>query len=266
MIASLTLLLALTVHGAPAPAKPLVLGETFTIQSAVLKEERRINVYLPASYSSSPDVRVPVLYMPDGGMAEDFLHVAGLLQVLTGNGTMRPFMLVGIENTERRRDLTGPTENAQDKKIAPRVGGSAGFRAFLRDELFPQVEKRYRTTAERAIVGESLAGLFVVETLLLEPSLFDTYVAFDPSLWWNDGKLVDAAKSARSAKWSQKTLFIATSDEPGIVAPAQRFVALLRAGDGPGPRLLYEPMPEEKHSTIYHPAALRAFRALFPVE
>jgi hypothetical protein len=24
----------------------------------------------------------------------------------------------------------------------------------------------------------------------------------------------------------------------------------------------YEPMPEEKHSTIYHPAALKAFRAV----
>ncbi len=70
------------------------------------------------------DLRVPVLYMPDGGIAEDFLHVAGLVQVSVGNGTMRPFLLVGIENTERRRDMTGPTDNAEDKKIAPRVGGS----------------------------------------------------------------------------------------------------------------------------------------------
>ena len=82
--------------------------------------------------------------MPDGGMAEDFLHVAGLLQVSVGNGTMRPFLLVGIENTERRRDMTGPTEIADDKKIAPRVGGSAAFRKFIRDELMPLVKQRYR--------------------------------------------------------------------------------------------------------------------------
>ena len=55
--------------------------------------------------------------------------MAGLVQVLVGNGTMRPFLLVGIENTERRRDMTGPTQNAEDRKIAPRVGGSAAFRA-----------------------------------------------------------------------------------------------------------------------------------------
>jgi uncharacterized protein len=46
----------------------------------------------------------------------------------------------------------------------------------------PAIDARYRSTRERAIVGESLAGLFVVETLLRESTLFDHYVAFDPSL------------------------------------------------------------------------------------
>jgi predicted alpha/beta superfamily hydrolase len=82
----------------------------------------------------------PVLYMPDGGIEEDFLHVAGLVQVSVGNGTMRPFILVGIENTARRRDLTGPTTRAEDKKIAPKVGGSAAFRQFIREELMPTVK------------------------------------------------------------------------------------------------------------------------------
>ena len=94
-------------------AAPLVIGETFTIDSKILGETRGINVYTPPV--ESPEVRLPVLYMPDGGMAEDFLHVAGLVQVSVGNGTMRPFLLVGIENTERRRDMTGPTENPEDK-------------------------------------------------------------------------------------------------------------------------------------------------------
>ena len=245
-------------------AEALAIGETFRIESSALKETRTINVYAPAPYAESRDLRLPVLYMPDGGMREDFLHIAGLVQVLVGNGTMRPFLVVGIENTERRRDMTGPTQSAEDKKIAPRVGGSAGFRAFIRNELMPEVRLRYRTTDESAIVGESLAGLFVVESLLREPDLFDTYVAFDPSLWWNDQKLVDeAAGMLAERRPMQKVLYLATSDEKGIVGPTRRLVEILEKGKFAGLRWRYDPMPEEKHSTIYHPAALRAFRHLF---
>lgn len=243
-------------------AAPLVIGETFTVPSKILGETRRINVYLPPAYTEAKDAKLPVLYMPDGGIAEDFLHVAGLVQVSVGNGTMRPFILVGIENTERRRDMTGPTENAEDKKIAPRVGGSAAFRRFLREELMPRVKERYRTTAETAIVGESLAGLFVVETFLLEPDLFDTYIAFDPSLWWNDEKLVKgAAERLRARPELKKELYFAGSADLGPVA--QRFADVLAKSAPSGVRWHYENMPEEKHSTIYHPAALRAFRRVF---
>ena len=102
--------------------EPLVIGDTFTIQSTELDEVRRINVYAPPAYTESSTLRLPVLYMPDGGMKEDFLHIAGLLQISVTNGTARPLLLVGIENTERRRDMTGPTTNDEDRKIAPRVG------------------------------------------------------------------------------------------------------------------------------------------------
>jgi predicted alpha/beta superfamily hydrolase len=245
-------------------AEPLVIGETFTIDSKILGETRRINVYMPPNYKESPGARLPVLYMPDGGMGEDFLHVAGLVQVSVGNGTMRPFLLVGIENTQRRRDMTGPTENPDDKKIAPRVGGSEAFRKFIRDELMPQVKERYRTTNETAIVGESLAGLFVVETFMLEPDLFDTYIALDPSLWWNNQKLVnEAGEQLRARPKLEKSLYFASSDEKGIVDPTQRFAEALVKSAPPGLHWHYEKMPDEKHSTIYHPGALKAFRALF---
>ena len=259
--------LAAFAHAQASPASwekavPLTFGETFTINSKILGETRRVNVYAPPGYKESPGARLPVLYMPDGGMAEDFLHVAGLVQVSVGNGTVRPFLLVGIENTERRRDMTGPTENANDRKIAPRVGGSGAFRRFIRDELMPQVKGRYRTTNEAAIVGESLAGLFVVETFLLEPDLFDTYIAFDPSLWWNNQKLVgDAGGLLRARPKTGKTLYLASSGED--TEGTQRFADILGKEAPPGLRWHYEKMPDEKHSTIYHPAALKAFRTVF---
>jgi predicted alpha/beta superfamily hydrolase len=250
-------------RAAASASQPLAIGETFPIESKVLGETRRINVYLPPGYAGA-ELSVPVLYMPDGGLAEDFLHVAGLVQVGVGNGTMRPFLLVGIENTERRRDMTGPTNNAEDKKIAPRIGGSAAFRKFIREELMPDVKKRYRTTDETAIVGESLAGFFVVETFFLEPDLFDTYIAIDPSLWWNDHKLVDGAAASLYARpRNGKSLWLASSSEfRGDVDPTKTLADILRADASAGVRWHYEAMPGEKHATIYHPAALKAFRMM----
>jgi predicted alpha/beta superfamily hydrolase len=262
MIVSSPVLAQNAVVDASAPS-PLAIGETFTIQSKTLSETRRINVYMPPQYTESRDTRLPVLYMPDGGIAEDFLHVAGLVQVSTGNGTMRPFILVGIENTQRRRDLTGPTQNSEDRKIAPKVGGSASFRRFIRSELMPVINVRYRTTNETAIIGESLAGLFIVETLFLEPDLFDTYIAFDPSVWWNDGDLVNrATERLQTGKFAGRALYVATSvdDRAGQL---RRFAEILRKNAPKNLKWEFEPMPDETHATIYHPAALRALRRLF---
>lgn len=247
---------------AAAPAlpesTPLVIGETWFIDSQVLGEKRRINVYRPAGVPA--DAALPVLYMPDGGLAEDFLHVAGLLQVGAANMTMRSFLLVGVENTERRRDLTSPTDVEKDRSIAPRVGGSQAFRDFIRNELMPQVARRYQVTSERAIVGESLGGLFVVETLVREPDLFDTYIALDPSLWWNDGALLKQVSAHPVTLNRPKNLYIGSS------ADGQSFIdqPALAAAFGKTENLHFdfESWPTETHATIYHPAALKAFRLM----
>ena len=244
---------------------PLVIGETIIIQSQALGETRRINIYAPPAYSDSSNPRLPVLYMPDGGIAEDFLHIAGLVQISVANGTMRPFILVGIENTQRRRDMTGPTEDPEDKKIAPVVGGSGAFRRFIRSELIPLIDARYRTTKERAIVGESLAGLFVVETFLLEPDLFDTYIAFDPSLWWNRAALVGPVQGTVAPAGAAKTLYLAASAEDELARLTQRFAEVVRQRSV-RVTLHHETLPEETHGTIYHPGALRAFRTVFKPE
>jgi predicted alpha/beta superfamily hydrolase len=244
-------------------AAPLAFGETFTIPSKVLNETRRINVFKPTIYGEAIKEPMPVLYMPDGGMAEDFIHVAGLVQVLVANGTMRPFLVVGIENTERRRDMTGPTEDPEDRKIAARVGGSQAFRTFIRTELMPVIRERYQVTAESSIVGESLAGLFVVETFLREPDLFDTYLAFDPSLWWNKGALVTGSQELlQKSRDLKKTLYMIASDQKDLADWSRQLGERVKAGAGQGITSHYEQMPAETHATIYHPAAMKAFRAV----
>lgn len=244
-----------------SPSRPLAIGETFTIDSKATGETRVINVYSPLGFAPAA-APLPVLYMPDGGMAEDFLHVAGLVQVLSGNGGMRPHLLVGIENTERRRDMTGPTTNAEDRKIAPRVGGSAAFRRFIRDELMPAVKARYRTTDDTAIVGESLAGLFVVETFVVEPDLFQTYIAIDPSVWWNDGGLVAAAARLDPATLTGRQLHVSNSREALTFSEARAFIDAVRRA-APAVSMYAVEYTDERHATVYHPAALRALRTVF---
>ena len=158
---------------------------TLRIPSTLLSETRVINVYVPPEYDGKSTARYPVLYMLDGGEKEDFPHLSITLDALIRDKTIPPMLLVGIENTERRRDLTGPTTVESDRQIAPVVGESAAFREFIAKELKPQIAMFYNVNDRSAIIGESLAGLFVVETLFVEPDLFNTYIAFDPSLWWN---------------------------------------------------------------------------------
>ena len=248
--------------GLPSPVDPIPAFDSFTVQSAALGEPRRINVHVPATYDAAAEQRLPVLYMPDGGLDEDFPHVVHTVDSLIASGAIRPVIVVGIPNTQRRRDLTGPTRVGSDSAIAPRVGGSLAFRQFLRQELIPTVDARYRTTRERAIIGESLAGLFVVETFLLEPALFDHYVALDPSVWWDRGSLVDSAP-ARLATFDRtaRTLYLASSDVADIAAGTLRLASALRAASPPALTWQYEPHPELTHATIFRALEAHALTA-----
>lgn len=245
-------------------AEPVPPHQSFTLQSKTLEETRRINVYTPPGYDAAKSTRYPVLYMPDGGLQEDFPHVATTVDTAIRAGEMRPLIVVGIENTERRRDMTGPTQVDEDRKIAPRVGGSAAFRGFIRDELMPQVRRRYRVTKETAIIGESLAGLFIVETFFLQPKLFDTYIALSPSLWWNGEELVRKASERLKARPDlRNALYLSSADEDNIAPAVARLAETLRTNAPAGLRWHSEPRPDLRHDNIYRSASPQVLRKWF---
>ena len=108
-----------------------------------------------------------------------------------------------------------------------------------------------------------------METFLREPDLFDTYIAFDPSLWWNKGKLVDDAQSMlKAGKLSGKSLYVAGSSSGGPAELGEKLKVALEKAGIKDLSWRFVNLPAETHATIYHPAALQAFRALFkpPVE
>lgn len=245
-------LYAVVLRGQDGPPNPSPAHESFTLASKAVAESRTINVHTPPGYTPARGRRLPVLYLPDGGLDEDFPHVVNTLDSLIRLGRVRPFLVVGIPNTERRRDMTGPTSVGSDSAIAAHVGGSAQFRTFIRDELMPEIRHRYRTTGETGIIGESLAGLFIVETFLQEPALFRHYIALSPSLWWNRDALVTAApERLRRFDHGRHTLFLAAANEPGIAPQVDTLAQVIRAQPPHGLRFYYAPRPDLEHSTIY---------------
>jgi hypothetical protein len=237
---------------------PIPVHDSFTIQSKYVDENRVINVWVPTTYKTNID-SLPVMYMADGGIKEDFPHIANTIAELIQTKIIPPMILVGIENTQRRRDLTGPTEITKDKEIAPIVGGSEKFRTFIKDELFAEINKRYRTTNKKGIIGESLSGLFVVETFLQTPDMFDYYIAFDPSLWWNDHYLVKNANEYL-AKFpaSEKRIWFAGSDTKDISSFTKKLTKLLKTTNLSNLKWSYSYEPNEKHNTIFRATKVKA--------
>ena len=233
------------------PNDPIPIHETFNIQSTQVGEERIINVWIPENYSSIKD-SFPVMYMADGGINEDFPHIANTLSKLLKDGKINPIILVGIENTQRKRDLTGFTDVDKDKEIAPIVGGSEKFRAFIKEELVPEINSRYRTTNKKSIIGESAAGLFVMETFFLAPEMFDNYIAFDPSLWWNNHYLVRTAKDhLAKLPRTEKRIWFASSDATDVSPYTKDLAEIFRIENIPNLKWKYSDEPNEKHSTIF---------------
>lgn len=230
---------------------PIPQHDSLTISSEFVNEERVINVWTSPNYKNSVD-SFPVLYMPDGGIKEDFPHIANTLNKLLSENKIPPYILVGIENTERGRDLTGFSEAEYDKQFCPVTDGAKDFRAFIAEELMPEINKKYRTTNRKGIIGESLAGLFVMETFFTKPTTFDFYIAMDPSLWWNNHFLAKNADSLLSEFPDQNlTLWFAGSSEESISQFTKSVEKTLKISAPPKLTWKYTDEPNEKHHTIF---------------
>lgn len=262
------LLLALAVLALAAPAtaaQPIVMGTGHDLRSKVLSETRRINIYLPAGYATGAKT-YPVIYLLDGGEAEDFHHITGLAQVGAMNRYLEEVIVVGVAGVDRRRDFTAPATDPQDLRESPTSGGAARFRRFLADELRPHIAASYRTDGRSALMGESLAGLFVVETFLKEPALFTNYIAISPSLWWDGNSLAKASPALlASHATARHRLYLGLGDE-GPTMGLEPLIAALTARPPSGLIWRYDPQPTEHHNTIYHPAAQAALRWLYPAK
>lgn len=266
--------IALAAAALPAKAQsavagtPIVIGQSFIIESGVMGGPREINVWLPPSYGEGGQA-YPVVYLLDGGQAQDFHHISGLAQLGTVNGTTRDVIVVGVASKDRRNELAFRARtDASLVADYPTHGQSDRFRRFLSDEVMPFVNAAYRTDGDDAVIGESLAGLFVMETFLRQPELFDRYISISPSLWWDNGALVDEAPALVEAQAyfpedapHERVLWHGLSNEgEGMEVLNNRLNDALRTPRG---FVWITSYRDESHATIYHPAALDALRAQY---
>lgn len=257
LFALMALVLSSPVMAQEQSAHPLTIGTTQLVDYAE-GDARQINVYLPDSYAEGAET-YPVLYLIDGGLDQDFLHVAGTTALNALWGRSLPVIVVGIQTDDRRAELIGDKGNAEERKLFPTAGDSAKFRAFIRDTVKPLVEANYRASGEDAVMGESLAGLFIAETWLVEPELFDKYAAIDPSLWWHDIALGKSAAAMVKDGRERGPILLSFSNEGPMTEKGTRLVA-----EAAGDNACLLPRDDLTHATAYHVLTPQALQFLFP--
>lgn len=188
----------------------ITIGKIDSLYSEVLDEQRKIWIHVPSGIynNESQSQKYPVLYLLDG--KSNFYSTIGITSYLStsNRNTVLPKMIVvGILNTDRVRDFTPSKGNFLDGTVAEKSGGGANFIEFIEKELIPYIESNYPTESYRTLIGHSLGGLTVMNTLMTKPELFNSYAAIDPSMWWNDKKFLQSIITTKLPK-TNKTLSI----------------------------------------------------------
>ena len=261
---------------APETSKPFVLGSIEEFESKILGENRILNIYLPEGYIPNDTTRYPVVYLLDGSADEDFIHTVGLFQFNTFSWIDRvpKSIVIGIATVDRRRDFTFPSTIESEKKNFPTTGHSDKFISFLEEELKPFINNKYKTNSSAMLIGQSLGGLLASEILLKMPEMFNKYLIISPSIWWDNGSLLNQSSQVIE-KLSQKTdVYIGVGKEgltPGefprvMEVDANLLVEKLNNSKNKNIAVYFDYLPDEDHATISHQAIFNGLRMLYPVK
>lgn len=257
-------------------SKPFVLGVIDEFQSANLGEKRILNIYLPEGYNEKDTIKYPVIYLLDGSADEDFIHIVGLVQFNSFDwiNQVPKSIVVGIATIDRRRDFTFPTTIKKDLEAFPTTGHSDKFIAFIEQELQPFIDSNYKSNSKRTIIGQSLGGLLVTEILLKKPKLFNKYIIVSPSLWWDNGSLLNQNSILLDSNYNHETeVYIGVGKEgltpteiPRVMeVDANLLAEKIKGAKSKNVKVFFDFLPQENHATIMHQAVSNSFRLLFPM-
>lgn len=236
--------------------------------------------------SPPPPEGWPVVYVLDGnanfGTVSDALRLQGRRPERTG---VSAALVVGIGYPidgpfdEKRRGYdyvvhspgaTSPKHGADGQLEADSGGGAADFLSFIETELKPAVEKAYAVDRKRqTLLGHSFGGFFTLYTLFNRPQAFQNYLAFSPSVWWNNRSLLEDERrftAARKASDPPVSLFVATggleeTQRIPMVTDSREVVSRLKAAADRGVKTDLYIAEGEDHGSIVPTALSRALRA-----
>ncbi|MEI7486620.1 MAG: alpha/beta hydrolase-fold protein [Chryseobacterium sp.] len=246
--------------------KPLTIGEIRIVKSKILNEERTLNIYLPQGFDKTKSY--PIIYLLDGSMNEDFIHVTGLVQFFNQMYAMPETIVVGIANIDRKRDFTFHTDLKDLQKDYPTTGHSDKFINFLEKELKPYIESQFKTT-DKYLFGQSLGGLLATEILLKKPEMFNNYFIISPSLWWDDESLLKQANQLLTKiPDTKKFVYISVGkgEHPVMVKDAEDFFDILKKSNKKNWTVEYKMMETDNHATILHRSLYEGLVKMFPYQ
>jgi len=234
-----------------------VVHTQYKINSLVLGEERTVLVRVPANYEMTNE-RFPVVYMTDAHPPQNAM-MAGIIEQQAWSGMMPEMILVGIQNTNRSRDLT-PVDDGKGGQ----VGGGAKFLQFIESEVIPLVEKNYRTQPFRIFAGHSLGGLFAVYAFTARPDLFNAYIAASPVLGYADNFTIKRAEELfkQNKEW-KKTMFLGIGDEPEYIGGFNAFQSLLKKMKPKDFEYEFREFKDENHGSVVLPVYYAGLRKIF---
>jgi predicted alpha/beta superfamily hydrolase len=165
----------------------IIIGKYRKLHSTITNEDRTLLIWLPRSYKDSV-LSYPVVYLLYGqNTSACLLPAITACDMLSASGVIPEMIIVGVASAERYRDYSSIADGYIENTVK-----------FFRDELFPFVERNYRTAGYRIVIGPQAGAVFSFYTLLKHPDLFNAYILENPFVWQNRELLYQMATSTFS--------------------------------------------------------------------
>lgn len=228
-----------------------------SIQSDVLKQNRKISIFLPEGYDAK-DAKFPVLYVLDADGRDQ--HTVPTARFLFVNGKMPKAIIVGVFNIDRNHDFLPDSSQS-----ATTGGGADNFLQFFKMELIPYINKNFKAEPFNVLIGHSYGGVFVMHALLNDPDIFDAYIAIDPSFWYKKEMQVKSAQNEfmKTKNWS-KPIFISGREGSGMKGMGiTSMEKVLKSSAPAGLKWKIVAYPNEDHGSVPFKSVYDGLRYIF---